>query len=282
MREARDHFEAQAARDGLVEASGALRTIAVSLIKIANDIRWMGRARAPAWARFSFPTCSPARSIMPGKVNPVMPEAVTQVAAQVIGNDAAVAFGGASGAFELNVYMPMMARNLLESFTLLANVSRRQAKLARGCPLDGRAGGHSAEDELGFLEGRTALLEELLRVRLALKTDRLVEAQAPRIAREDPQAHVGEAFVKHADARGFPKRPTDSRRPSPRRDVQGPDLAPLGTSTFVAAPAKGDEAQRVAALPGDERSGGAGCEDRDPRLFAVGDGERSQVLGRKQ
>ncbi|WP_068280789.1 class II fumarate hydratase [Aldersonia kunmingensis] len=124
LTEAKDHFEAQAARDGLVEASGALRTIAVSLTKIANDIRWMGSGPLTGLAELQLPDLQPGSSIMPGKVNPVLPEAVTQVAAQVIGNDAAVTFGGASGAFELNVYIPMMARNLLESFTLLANVSR--------------------------------------------------------------------------------------------------------------------------------------------------------------
>ena len=120
---AKDSFEAQAARDGLVEASGALRTIAVSLTKIANDIRWMGSGPLTGLGEITLPDLQPGSSIMPGKVYPVLPEAVTQVAAQVIGNDAAVAFGGASGAFELNVYIPMMARNVLESFKLLANVS---------------------------------------------------------------------------------------------------------------------------------------------------------------
>ncbi|NLE82134.1 MAG: class II fumarate hydratase [Rhodococcus sp.] len=121
---ATDSFEAQAARDGLVEASGALRTIAVSLTKIANDIRWMGSGPLTGLGEIRLPDLQPGSSIMPGKVNPVLPEAVTQVAAQVVGNDAAVAWGGAGGAFELNVYIPMMARNVLESFTLLANVSR--------------------------------------------------------------------------------------------------------------------------------------------------------------
>ncbi len=121
---ARNHFEAQAARDGLVEASGALRTVAVSLTKIANDIRWMGSGPLTGLGEIQLPDLQPGSSIMPGKVNPVLPEAVTQVAAQVVGNDAAVAWGGAAGAFELNVYIPVMARNLLESFRLLANVSR--------------------------------------------------------------------------------------------------------------------------------------------------------------
>jgi fumarate hydratase class II len=124
LRTATNSFEAQAARDGLVEASGALRTIAVSLTKIANDIRWMGSGPLTGLAEIQLPDLQPGSSIMPGKVNPVLPEAVTQVAAQVIGNDAAIAWGGANGAFELNVYIPMMARNVLESFKLLTNVSR--------------------------------------------------------------------------------------------------------------------------------------------------------------
>ncbi|MGF2946245.1 class II fumarate hydratase [Mycobacterium sp. Lab-001] len=123
LRTATNSFEAQAARDGLVEASGALRTIAVSLTKIANDVRWMGSGPLTGLAEIRLPDLQPGSSIMPGKVNPVLPEAVTQVAAQVIGNDAAIAWGGANGAFELNVYIPMMARNILESFTLLTNVS---------------------------------------------------------------------------------------------------------------------------------------------------------------
>jgi fumarate hydratase, class II len=124
LRSAVNHFEAQAARDGLVEISGALRTIAVSLTKIANDIRWMGSGPLTGLGEIQLPDLQPGSSIMPGKVNPVLPEAVTQVAAQVIGNDAAIAWGGGNGAFELNVYIPMMARNVLESLKLLANVSR--------------------------------------------------------------------------------------------------------------------------------------------------------------
>jgi fumarate hydratase class II len=123
LRTATNAFEAQAARDGLVEASGALRTIAVSMTKIANDVRWMGSGPLTGLAEIHLPDLQPGSSIMPGKVNPVLCEAVTQVAAQVVGNDAAIAWGGAGGAFELNVYIPMMARNLLESFKLLTNVS---------------------------------------------------------------------------------------------------------------------------------------------------------------
>lgn len=124
LTEARNHFEAQGARDGLVEASGALRTIAVGLHKIANDIRWMGSGPRAGLGEISLPDLQPGSSIMPGKVNPVLCEAMTQVCAQVIGNDAAVAFSGATGAFELNVMLPVMARNVLESIRLLANVSR--------------------------------------------------------------------------------------------------------------------------------------------------------------
>jgi Fumarase len=122
--EARDHFEAQGARDALVELSGQLRVVAVALHKIANDLRWMGSGPRAGLAEINLPDLQPGSSIMPGKVNPVIPEAVCMVAAQVIGNDAAVAFGGAQGSFELNVMMPMMARNVLESIRLLANVSR--------------------------------------------------------------------------------------------------------------------------------------------------------------
>jgi fumarate hydratase class II len=124
LKEATDHFAAQGARDALVEASGELRSLAVALIKIANDIRWMGSGPRTGLAEIFIPDLQPGSSIMPGKVNPVMAEAVTQVAAQVIGHDAAVAFAGSQGNFELNVYMPLMARGLLESIRLLTNVSR--------------------------------------------------------------------------------------------------------------------------------------------------------------
>jgi fumarate hydratase class II len=121
--EARDHFEAQGARDALVEASGVLRTIAVSLYKCATDVRWMGSGPRAGLSEIRIPDLQPGSSIMPGKVNPVVPEAVSQVVAQVIGNDAAVAFGGAVGNFELNVMLPVIGRNLLESIRLLASVS---------------------------------------------------------------------------------------------------------------------------------------------------------------
>ena len=124
LTEARDHFEAQGARDGLVELSGALKTIAVSLNKISNDIRWMGSGPRTGLTELFLPDLQPGSSIMPGKVNPVLCEAVCQVVAQVIGNDAAVTFAGAAGNFELNVMLPVIARNVLESMRLLTNVSR--------------------------------------------------------------------------------------------------------------------------------------------------------------
>jgi fumarate hydratase class II len=124
LTEARDHFEAQASRDAIVEASGMLRTIAVSLNKIANDLRWMSSGPRTGLAEIRLPDLQPGSSIMPGKVNPVIPEAVNQVVAQVIGNDAAVAFGGSAGNLELNVNLPVIARNVLESIRLIANISR--------------------------------------------------------------------------------------------------------------------------------------------------------------
>ncbi|GAC1305202.1 MAG: class II fumarate hydratase [Acidimicrobiales bacterium] len=124
LSEARDHFEAQGARDALVEASGVLRTISVSLYKCANDLRWMSSGPRCGLGEIRIPDLQPGSSIMPGKVNPVVPEAVCQVVAQVMGNDAAVAFGGTAGNLELNVMLPVIARNLLESIRLLTNVSR--------------------------------------------------------------------------------------------------------------------------------------------------------------
>jgi fumarate hydratase class II len=122
--EARDHFEAQANRDGLVEASGVLRGIAVAYTKINNDIRWMGSGPNTGLAEIHIPDLQPGSSIMPGKVNPVIPEAVLMVCSRVIGNDAAIAWAGASGSFELNVQIPVMANSLLESIRLLAASSR--------------------------------------------------------------------------------------------------------------------------------------------------------------
>jgi fumarate hydratase class II len=123
-----DPFESQAARDGLVEASGALKVVAVSLTKIANDLRFMGSGPRAGLAEIFLPELQKGSSIMPGKVNPVIPEVVTQVAAQAIGNDTAIAIGGMQGHFELNVFIPLMARNLLDSIKLLAAASRLLAE----------------------------------------------------------------------------------------------------------------------------------------------------------
>jgi fumarate hydratase class II len=124
LTEARNHFEAQGARDAIVETSGQLRTIAVGLTKIANDLRWMGSGPRAGLAEITLPDLQPGSSIMPGKVNPVIPEAVAMVAAQVVGNDATIGWAGASGTFELNVMLPVIAANILSSIRLLANVSR--------------------------------------------------------------------------------------------------------------------------------------------------------------
>ena len=124
LREAGNHFEAQGARDACVESSGALKTVAVSLIKIANDIRWLGSGPRLGLGELKLPATQPGSSIMPGKVNPVMCEMVIQVGAQVIGNDTVITFGGAAGNFELNAMLPVIAHNLLQSIELLANASR--------------------------------------------------------------------------------------------------------------------------------------------------------------
>jgi fumarate hydratase, class II len=130
--EAANHFEAQGTQDSLVELSGVLKTYAVGLVKICNDLRWMGSGPTAGLSEIHLQDLQPGSSIMPGKVNPVIPEATLQVCAQVIGNDAAITFAGASGSFELNVMLPVIARNLLESMTLLTNVSRLLATCVDG------------------------------------------------------------------------------------------------------------------------------------------------------
>ncbi|MEX1156663.1 MAG: class II fumarate hydratase [Chloroflexota bacterium] len=152
LTEARNHFEAQGAQDGLVETSGQLRTVAVSLYKIANDLRWMGSGPSAGLAEIALPDLQPGSSIMPGKVNPVIPEAVCMVCAQVIGNDAAIAFGGAAGNFELNVMLPMLARNILESIRLLSNVSRLFAdRCVRGITANAERARQYAESSLSIV-----------------------------------------------------------------------------------------------------------------------------------
>ena len=157
LTEARDHFEAQGARDALVEVSGQLRVVAAGLYKIANDIRWMGSGPRAGLRELRLPDLQPGSSIMPGKVNPVVPEAVRQVAAQVIGNDATVAFAGTQGDFELNVMLPVMARNVLESIRLLAAASRL---LADRC-----VAGLEADEEVtrAYAEGSPSIVTPLNR-----------------------------------------------------------------------------------------------------------------------
>jgi len=157
LSEARNHFEAQGARDALVEASGQLRVVAVSLYKIVNDIRWMGSGPRAGLRELRLPDLQPGSSIMPGKVNPVVPESVRQVCAQVIGNDAAVAFAGTQGDFELNVMLPVMARNLLESIRLLAAAARM---LADRC-VDGIEA--NADVARGYAEGSPSIVTPLNR-----------------------------------------------------------------------------------------------------------------------
>jgi fumarate hydratase, class II len=137
FKEAENHFEAQGAKDAVVEASAVLKTLAVSLMKIANDIRWLGSGPRCAIGEIILPAVQPGSSMMPGKVNPVIPEALCQVAAQVVGNDTTIAIGGMSGNFELNVMMPVMAYNLLQSITLLTHAtSLFSQKCIRGLKAD--------------------------------------------------------------------------------------------------------------------------------------------------
>jgi fumarate hydratase, class II len=141
-----DPFESQAARDGIVEASGALKTVAVSLTKIANDIRFLGSGPRAGLAEIALPELQKGSSIMPGKVNPVIPEVVTQVAAQVIGNDTAITVGGMQGHFELNVFVPLLARNILDSIKLLSSASRLFAdKCVDGIEANRETAEHYAE-----------------------------------------------------------------------------------------------------------------------------------------
>jgi fumarate hydratase class II len=154
--EAHNHFEAQAAQDAAVEASGSLKTVAVSLVKIANDIRWLASGPRSGIGEINIPSLQPGSSIMPGKVNPVIPEAVIQVAAQVMGNDTTIAIGGQGGVFELNTMLPVIAQNLLQSISLLASASD---VLAEKC-----VAGITANQETcaGYIEKSLALVTGLV------------------------------------------------------------------------------------------------------------------------
>jgi fumarate hydratase class II len=181
--EAADHFEAQGGQDAVAECSGQLRVLAVSLAKICGDLRWMGSGPRAGLAEIALPELQPGSSIMPGKVNPVLPEAVRMVCAQVIGNDAAIAFGCASGEFELNVMLPMLARNLLESIRLLASSTRLLAeRCVRGISAD-RA------RCLEYAESSTSIVTPLARV--------LGYEEAARIAKQSlaERATIREAVL---------------------------------------------------------------------------------------
>ena len=195
LTEARDHFEAQGARDALVELSGQLRTIAVSLTKIANDLRWMGSGPRAGLGEINLPDLQPGSSIMPGKVNPVIAEATLMVCAQVIGNDAAVAWGGAAGNFELNVMLPMLGRNILESIRLLANVSRL---LADRC-----------------VDGITANVDRLREYAESLAGDRHAAQRAPRLRGGGQHRQAG-ARRAQADPPGGRRTRARRRRPPHR------------------------------------------------------------------
>jgi len=155
VREARNHFEAQAARDAAVEVSGMLKTVAVSLVKIANDIRWLASGPRCGIGEINLPALQPGSSIMPGKVNPVIPEAVIQVAAQVMGNDTTITLGGQGGVFELNTMMPVIAYNLLQSIELLGKAA---GVLAHKCVAGITA---NRERAAGFIEQSLALVTAL-------------------------------------------------------------------------------------------------------------------------
>jgi fumarate hydratase class II len=192
--EAADHFEAQGARDALVEMSGALKTMAVSLIKIANDIRWLGSGPRCGIAEIRLPETQPGSSIMPGKVNPVIPESLIQVCAQVIGNDSSITLGGLSGNFELNVMMPLIAYNLFQSIRLLAN-----------------AADHFSKKCIEGLEADRERCEEMIERSLALATvltPKVGYDEAARIAKEAYQNR--ETIRQTAEEKGlFPKEVLD-------------------------------------------------------------------------
>ncbi|WP_016907684.1 class II fumarate hydratase [Streptomyces xiaopingdaonensis] len=183
--EARDHFEAQGARDALVETSGQLRVVAVGLTKICNDLRWMASGPRTGLAEIALPDLQPGSSIMPGKVNPVIPEAVLMVAAQVTGNDATVAAAGAAGNFELNVMLPVMGKNLLESVRLLANAATLLAdRTVDGITADAERAREYAESSpsvvtplnkyLGY-ENAAAVAKKALAARMTIR-DAVLEA----------------------------------------------------------------------------------------------------------
>jgi len=209
LTEARNHFEAQGARDGLVELSGQLRTIAVGLYKICTDLRWMGSGPRTGLAEINLPDLQPGSSIMPGKVNPVVPEAVSMVCAQVIGNDATVGFAGAAGNFELNVMLPVLARNLLGSIRLLTNASRLLAeRCVDGITADVERCREYAESSpsiatplnrhLGY-EEVASIVKESVKTRRTIRevVERRGHVEAGRISASDLEAALDVARMTH-------------------------------------------------------------------------------------
>jgi fumarate hydratase, class II len=189
LTEARNHFEAQATQDGVVETSGQLRTVAVSLSKIANDVRWLGSGPRTGLAELTLPDLQPGSSIMPGKVNPVICEATLQVVAQVIGNDAAVAYAGAQGNFQLNVNLPVIARNVLESAKLIAAVSRLLAdKVFAGVQVN-------VERAREYAEGSPAIVTPLNRY-LGYEEAAAVAKQALRERRTIREVVLARGYVE--------------------------------------------------------------------------------------
>jgi fumarate hydratase class II len=204
LREAANHFEAQAARDAVVEGSGILKSIAVSLLKIANDIRFLGSGPRLGYGELKLPATQPGSSIMPGKVNPVMAEMLMQVSAQVIGNDTTITLSASHGNFELNVMMPVMAYNLLQSISLLANGSRVFARrCVEGLEADAQKGEGNIEQSLAMCTALAPLIgyDKAAEIaKTAHKTGRTVREVAkemsgldqPTLAKAlDPQSQTG-------------------------------------------------------------------------------------------
>ena len=263
-----DPFEAQAARDGLVEASGALKTVAVSLTKIANDLRFLGSGPRAGLAEIALPELQKGSSIMPGKVNPVIPEVVTQVAAQVIGNDQAITIGGMNGHFELNVYVPVMARNLLQSIKLLASASRLLAeKCVDGIVANRETCEHYAELTLSAAAALNPYIgydkgSEI--VKDAASSGRSLREVAREAGVED--AVLDQALDYRAMAK--PTRASRSRPSSATPIVRHGAVPPhrrRGSRRRLARRVPRPQPARLAAQPGRPRAGRAGPVGRLPR-----------------
>ena len=259
-----DHFEAQAARDGLVEISGALKVVAVSLTKIANDLRLMGSGPRAGLAEIFLPELQKGSSIMPGKVNPVIPEVVTQVAAQVIGNDTAITIGGMNGQFELNVYIPLMARNLLDSVRLLASASRLLSeKCVEGIEVNRERTEHFAESTLSA----ATALNPYIGYDKASEIVKEAAASGRSLRDVARDAGVDEAILDDAlDYRGMAR--PHGGEPAPDRSSQDPyltDRRPVTTSGVALGPSECHTTRGEAC----ESSLFAGCDRRRVAMIAV-------------